>query len=98
MYIIVIVSRCVLKTRRQFISVSVEQLTNKRNKQDKVVSNNNGKLTLWAFAVILGERKVSGMDFCCYLVDPFCAYVYGTEIKTFLNILDVRKVLTFYLV
>lgn len=37
-------------------SVLVEQLLTKRNKQVNVyVSNNNGKLTLWDFAVMLRD-------------------------------------------
>lgn len=45
--------------------------------------------------MMLGERKVSVMDFCRYLVDPFCANGYGTVINTFLDILCAMQVLTF---
>lgn len=58
------------------------------------MSNNIRKLTLWVFDVILGERKVSITDFCRYIVDPFCMYLYGAVINTFIDILDAMKVST----
>lgn len=53
------------------------------------------KLTLWAYAVLLGERKASVIDICQSLVDPFRAFVQGTVIDTFLDIIDPMKILTF---
>lgn len=46
---------------------------------------------MWTFAVMLGERRVSVMDVCRYLVD-----LYGTVIHTSLDILYAIKVLTFW--
>lgn len=53
------------------------------------------KLTLWAYAVPLGERKSSVIDMFQSLVDPFHAFVQGTVIDTFLDIIDPMKILTF---
>lgn len=51
--------------------------TPNRNKKARqiisCVSNNNERLTLWAFAVMLVERKVRVMDVCRYVVHPFFA-------------------------
>lgn len=52
------------------------------------------KLTLWAYAVLLGERKANVIDICQSLVDPFRAFVQGTVIVTFLDIIDPMTILT----
>lgn len=60
------------------------------------MSKRNGKLlTLWAFAVLLGERNVSVMVVYWSFVEPIYEYVYGKVIESFLDILDAVKELTF---
>lgn len=78
----------------------VVPLTAKINQQSKVMyrANRNRKLTLLAFAVLLVVQKVSVMDLCWSLVVPFCTYMYGSVIKTFLDILVAMLELTFCVV